>query len=193
MKSVAQFSMFVLPAVLSFVFASPSNAQQEPAKNYQLKGVWAGVAYLDEEKLKAKVDAIQNADEKKALMAKAQLFLSAVAAYEFKETGEYESDFEIDTDDGEIARAATIGKFKVVEADGPKMIVQFLEKTKEPDAAHEKKLIQFYEDGEHMAVVVPAPAELADCNPLLVFERVSAEQLAAPSEIAKEPSNSTIK
>ena len=194
MKSVGlSFSWLIAFGIAITLHAQCSWAQQNSATKYQLKGVWAGVAYLDEEKLKEKIEALPSVAEKKAFITKAELFLSAVAAYEFKENGDYETDFEINTDDGEVARAATIGRYKVVENDGLKMVVEFVEKTKEATAAREKKLIQFYEDGDHMAVLVPAPEELADCNPLLVFERVKPEQIVDPETIAKEQGKSTIK
>ncbi len=194
MKSaVPSFSWLFAFGFAINLLANCAWAQENAETKYQLKGVWAGVAYLDEEKLKQKIDALPTIAERKALLTKAELFLSAVAAYEFKDNNDYETDCEINTDDGEIARAATIGRYKIVETDGLKMIVEFVEKTKEATAAREKKLVQFYEDGNHMAILVPAPEELADCNPLLVFERVRPEQIADPESIAKEPGKSTIK
>lgn len=194
MRSLIQKVCVAFLAGLACLIGTGSvDAQSTESGKYQLKGVWAGVASLDDAKIQEKVDNLFSPQEKEALLKKARLFLTAVVAYEFKDNGEYEADFEINTEKGSVERVSTIGKYQILERNGPKLIVEFLEKSEESQAKPEKKLLQFYEDGENLAMLVPAPPELSDCNPMVIFERVRPDQIMDAESIAKEQGKSSIK
>lgn len=184
--------------VLALVTAPGSTARGQnvsagPQQTFEFRGVWAGVAFLDEALLKAKYDALTDQAAKDAFITKAEAFLSAVAAFQFKADGRYESEVEMFNIAGEVERAKTSGQYRILESDGPKFIVEFIEISEEGPSEKEKRLIQFYEDGQHFAVLVPAPEEFQDCNPLMVFERVPDEALSAQESIAQDPNQTRIK
>ncbi len=170
-----------------------ANPPAAAAVTFELKGVWAGVAYLDEDKLKAKFDLLQTPEEKEAFIRKGEAFLSAVAAFRFTADGQFESDIELLNISGEIERAAAQGRYRVVESQGPKFMVEFIEIVADGKSEKEQKLLQFYEDGQHLAILVPAPEEFKDCNPLMIFQRVPEQQLAAGEIIAQEQAKGQIK
>ncbi|MEZ6096950.1 MAG: hypothetical protein R3C03_22465 [Pirellulaceae bacterium] len=201
MKSI-QWYTFVFAAFIVAAFSpiSTCNAQQVAATEntpvvvteFKLHGVWAGVAYLEEAKLKAVYDLLKTEQEKEAFIVKAEAFLSAVAAFHIRVDGTYESDVELFTTEGKLERASTRGKYRIIEHEGPKYIVEFLEESTEP-LPPERKLLQFYDDGEHFALTVPAPEEFKAANPLMIFERVPEDQLANPAAVAEQQTGKVVK
>jgi hypothetical protein len=158
-----------------------ANVQQaSPAKpaNYNLVGHWAGVSYLDEAKLKQKYDSLTDPAQKEALVRAAEAFLSLVVAVEYKANGTMESDVEMLGTNGEVVREVVAGTWRVVEAKGLKLIVEVQERVADKTPEPVRKFFQFYEGGDNLATPIETAPELADLNPLIVFERLPAEVVA---------------
>ncbi len=144
----------------------------------KLDGIWAGVGYLDQEKLTKQLESMPEGDAKEILMHKAGTFLSIVAAMEFRADGQLETDMEITGEDGEVVREPTIGTWKIIEVRDSRRLVELNETLDDKSERSTRQLIQFYEDGQHIAVVIESDPALADFNPLIVMERVPAEKIA---------------
>lgn len=181
--------------VAAYVSTSSTLAQSSAEPKFDLTGVWAGVAYLDESKLEEKLKTLRSDAERQDLLNKARGFLNIIGAFEFKANGEFESDFEINVGEEEGPREIAQGKYRIVESEGLKRVIELIKNDRKPDDPADKRLVQFYEDGQHMAMAIPAPSDLVEFNPLMIFERIPAEELAAPTIIANEqkPKSGTIK
>jgi hypothetical protein len=192
---LAKLSSKISLAVLFVFLMTPLSglAQKSPDPNYQLVGIWAGVAYLDEDKLEEKLKALPSEESRQELLNKARNFLNIIGAFEFKANGEYESDFEIVVPNGDGPREMIQGKYRIVESEGLKRVIELIKNERAADEPAEKRLIQFYEDGQHIAMAIPAPGDLVEFNPLVIFERVPEEQLVDPATIAREQGAGTIK
>jgi hypothetical protein len=193
---MTKFPRRVVLLMLALCAATISNVRAQDAvpgaKAYRLTGVWAGLAYLDEDKLKEKFDKLETEEQKETFLRRAESFLSGVAAFEFKPDGTFESDVEIITTEGKSEGAQSSGTYQIVEVDGPKFIIEITEQGPDGKPIRERKLLQFYEDGDHMGILVPAPDLFADCNPLMVFERMNPRAMAEES-IAQQPGAQQIK
>jgi hypothetical protein len=155
-------------------------------KAFSLNGYWAGVAYLDMDKLQEKLAATTDVDLQKSISLQAEMFLSMVSVVNFKPNGMVESELELNDENGKIVTEATTGSWKIVESRESKFLVDVLERHADGSTVTVRKMFQFYEDGEHMASHVETSPELADLNPLLIFERIPAA-LMAERETQAEP------
>lgn len=161
--------------------------QVGPAKpNYSLVGLWVGVSHLDEEKLEAKYKQLTDPAQQKEFVQAVETFLSLAVAVQYQADGGMESDAEITDLTGESIRETVSGQWRVVETKGLKLIVEIHERSPDGRVTTTRKLLQFYEDGEHLATPVETCQWLADLNPLLVFERIPPEVAAEMQRLAVE-------
>ncbi len=172
--------------VALYMSASSTFGQSVTEPKFELTGIWAGVAYLDESKLEEKLKTLRSDAERQDLLNKARGFLNIIGAFEFKTNGEFESDFEINVGEVEGPREIAQGKYRIVESEGLKRVIELIKNDRKTDDPADKRLVQFYEDGQHMAMAIPAPGDLVEFNPLMIFERVPPEELADPTIIANE-------
>jgi|GEM_PF-7113248 len=167
-------------------FGQSGTAVEAPARVYgpqelavmKLDGIWAGVGYLDHEKLAKHLEAMPEGDAKEILFHKAGTFLSIVAAMEFRADGMLETEMEVTGADGQVQREPTIGTWRIVEVRDSRRLVELNETLADEQKRVSRQLIQFYEDGEHIAVLIETDPLLKDFNPLIVMERVPAEKIA---------------
>lgn len=149
-----------------------------------LNGYWAGVGYLDEQKLDAKLKALTDETQKKQLQEKANLFLSMVAVMGLQPNGQMVSELEVTDATGKPIREVVQGTWKVVEQKENRLLVEFLEQGSDKSTTTVRKVFQFYEDGWNMASPVETSAELADLNPLIIFERIPDAAIAENTDPA---------
>ncbi|HMP80375.1 MAG TPA: hypothetical protein PKD54_13050 [Pirellulaceae bacterium] len=152
--------------------------------NLSLVGLWVGVSYLDEEKVTAKYNQIQDQAQREAFVQAVESFLSLAVAVNYQANGTLESDAEIMDAQGDTIREATSGQWRVVESKGLKLLIEIYERSPEGQVITTRKLLQFYEDGEHLATPVETSELLADLNPLVIFERVPPEVVAEMQKAA---------
>ena len=172
----------VVPPILSMT----NDGTMKSDKPYTLNGYWAGVAYLDMDKLQEKLAGTKDVDLQNLIKLQAQMFLSMVSVVNFKPNGTVESELEVNDENNEVVTEAIVGRWKVVESRDSKFLVDVLESQESKSSVTVRKLFQFYEDGEHMASPVETSPELADLNPLIVFERIP-EAIMAERENLAEP------
>lgn len=180
-----------LPAVPA-ALAGNQPANQPPAQAVRitatsLNGYWAGVGYLDEQKLEAKLKTLTDETQKKQLQEKANLFLSMVAVMGLQPTGQMVSEIEVTDATGKPIREVVQGTWKVVEQKENRLLVEFLEQGSDKSTTTVRKVFQFYEDGMNMASPVETSAELAEFNPLIIYERVPDAAIAENVDPAAPP------
>ncbi|MFN9343696.1 MAG: hypothetical protein ACK6DB_14055, partial [Planctomycetota bacterium] len=85
---------------------------------------------------------------------------------------------------GKPVREVVQGTWKVVEHRETRFLVEFLEQGADKSTTTVRKIFQFYEDGLNMASPVETAADLADLNPLVIFERIPEAALAENTDPA---------
>jgi hypothetical protein len=153
----------------------------------RLDGVWAGVGYLDEEKLAAQLQTMPEGEAKTSLITKASLFLSLVAAMEFKPDGSLETELEITGTDGKVLREPAVGRWTLVEARENRALVELVERLPDETERTSRRLLQFYEDGEHLAMLMETDAALQEFNPLVIMARIPAGSVAQLPPNSSDP------
>jgi hypothetical protein len=180
-----------LPAVPAALAGNPqaNQAAAQPVRitATSLNGYWAGVGYLDEQKLEAKLKTLTDETQKKQLQEKANLFLSMVAVMGLQPNGQMVCEIEVTDATGKPIREAVQGTWKVVEQKENRLLVEFLEQGSDKSTTTVRKVFQFYEDGWNMASPVETSAELAEFNPLIIYERVPDAALAENVDPAAPP------
>jgi len=176
-----------LPAVPAALAGNqPANQATQPVRitATSLNGYWAGVGYLDEQKLEAKLKTLTDETQKKQLQEKANLFLSMIAVMGLQPNGQMVSEIEVTDAAGKPIREVVQGTWKVVEQKENRLLVEFLEQGADKSTTTVRKVFQFYEDGWNMASPVETSAELAEFNPLIIYERVPDAALAENTDPA---------
>lgn len=181
-----------VPAALAGNQAATQGANQAAPQPVRitatlLNGYWAGVGYLDEQKLDAKLKATTDEAQRKQLEEKANLFLSMVAVIGLQPNGQMVSELEVTDASGKPIREVVQGTWKVVEQKENRLLVEFLEQGSDKSTTTVRKVFQFYEDGWNMASPVETSTELADLNPLIIYERVPDAALAENTDPAAPP------
>lgn len=175
------------PAVPEILAGKPGASSSVAISPGSLHGYWAGVGYLDIEKLEQKLAGLKDETARQKLNAQADLFLSMVAVMGFQANGKWESELELTDESGKPVREGLRGTWKIVESRADRFLVEILELKSDKTTETVRKMFQFYDDGHHMATPVETAAELADLNPLIVFERIPAEAVAENSDPTKAP------
>lgn len=192
---------FAFGAALSFLTATiaygqPAAPAQSPAAPItgpsstpilRVDGVWAGVGYLDEEKLAAQLQAMPEGEAKTTLITKANLFLSLVAALEFKADGSLETELEITGVDGKVLREPAVGRWTLVETRENRALVELVERLPDQTERTSRRVLQFYEDGEHLAMLMETDAALQEFNPLVIMARIPVGVVAQAPAAANDP------
>lgn len=153
----------------------------------RVDGVWAGVGYLDEEKLAAQLQAMPEGEAKTTLITKANLFLSLVAALEFKADGSLETELEITGVDGKVLREPAVGRWTLVETRENRALVELVERLPDQTERTSRRVLQFYEDGEHLAMLMETDAALQEFNPLVIMARIPVGVVAQAPAAANDP------
>ncbi len=157
------------------------------AATFRLEGIWAGVGYLDEEKLAAHLESMTEGPERDTLVNKAATYLSIAAALEFRPDGRLETDLEVQDGDGKVLREPTLGTWKALEKKENRILVELNEKLPDESERVSRRLIQFYDDGEHIALLMESDPLLTDFNPLIVLQRVPPTDIAQTNQPAAPP------
>jgi hypothetical protein len=178
-----------LPAVPAALAGRPqpaAGAVAQPVKisATSLNGYWAGVGFLDEQKLAAKLAATTDEAARKQLEARANLFLSMVSVIGLQPNGQMVSEVEVTDATGNPVREVVQGTWKVVEQRENRFLVEFLEQGADKSTTNVRKIFQFYEDGLNMASPVETAVDLADLNPLIIYERIPEAALAENTDPA---------
>lgn len=176
-----------LPAVPAALAGNQAAQQPIRITATSLNGYWAGVGFLDEQKLAAKLAAMTDETAKKQLETKANLFLSMVAVIGLQPNGQMVSEVEVTDASGKPMREVVKGTWKVVEQRESRFLVEFLEQADDKSTTTVRKIFQFYEDGWNMASPVETSAELADLNPLIIYERIPEAAVAENVDPAAPP------
>lgn len=178
-----------VPAALAGKSRPGADAPAQPVRisATSLNGYWAGVGFLDEQKLAAKLAAITDEAARKQLEARANLFLSMVAVVGLQPNGQMVSEVEVTDASGKPVREVVQGTWKVVEQRESRFLLEFTEQGADKSVTTVRKLFQFYEDGLNMASPVETAADLADLNPLIIYERIPEAALAENPDPAAPP------
>lgn len=153
-------------------------AAPSPSASRQLPGTWAGISYLDEDRIGEHLAQLPDDKAREVLLHKAAAFLSVVIAIEFRHDGTLESELEVADEQGNPLIETTTGRWRIAERKEDRLIVELEERLADGKERKSRRLIQFYEDGDHLAILMDADPALAPFNPLFILERVPAGEIA---------------
>ena len=152
-----------------------ANKEAYAAMRNKLVGVWLGKAQLDRTRLTKLMEPMPRQSVAE-ISHKADYFTGTLMAIEFRHDGTLENEIEI-TPPGEQPISATgFGTWHIVDADDRGIVVEIAEHNRDGSITTSRKTYQFYEDGDHFAVSIPLESVLAECNPLIIFERQYLDQ-----------------
>lgn len=141
-------------------------------------GVWLGVGYLDDELVAKKLTMIEDETIRQQLQAMAESFKSTTLGVSFNNDESYQSEMQIVSTNGDVLSGASTGNWRIVQIEGDTIVVEQTEESAPEAATSEYRFL----DENHFALIPSITPDLADCNPLIVFERQAAVDLESGSE-----------
>ena len=150
--------------------ASKSAPESTHVPGSRLVGNWYGKATLDQAKLIQKLDSISDPQQRDQLEAIAQIFLTTEIGARFSADGQMGMEVEI-RPGGQTIRDSTTGVWSVVSETDNAIMIETQEQGPGGGVETTQSRYQFVDGGAYALMVAPAADELADCNPLFVFEK----------------------
>ena len=141
-----------------------------------LVGTWYGKAQLNQELLQTKLNSIADPVQREMLLNLARTFETTEIGAEFSANGLMVLDIQVRTG-GQLLRDSSRGTWKTRKVEGNAIFVETTEPL--PQGGTETNQIRYQFQGGDVAVMVaPTSQQLADCNPLFVFERIQPAEVA---------------
>ena len=164
---------------------SNTSVENTSTDQHRLVGVWLGVAYVEDAKLKAKLDQITDPNVKQSLISQAQTFQSMLVGADFQLDGSYTLDAEITPYGGQPARDQSAGSWEISSEVDEMVMVKATESG--ADGTQEETFKQYtFVDDDHFIWIPSVSADLQECDAMVVFERQP-----APTEVATQPESGT--
>lgn len=166
---------------------TPSSATVEVAQQpHRLTGVWLGAAYIEEEKLQAKLNGLTDEAAKQNLILQVQTFKSMLVGADFGTDGSFTLDAEITPAGGQPARDQSKGQWEISSTLDEMVMVKSTEAREDGSAEETFKQYNFIDD-DHFYWVPTLSEDLQACDAMIVFER-QPETTEVATEPASEPS-----
>jgi hypothetical protein len=152
-----------------------ATALQDPEK--LLVGTWYGKARLDQGLLQKKLDGMSDPVQRQMLLNVSRTFQTTEIGAEFGVDGSMTLDIQVQSA-GQTLRDSTRGNWRTLKVEGNAIFVETTEPLPQGGTETNQVRYQFEQDGRLAIMVAPTSDQLADCNPVFVFERVEAVGLA---------------
>ena len=149
-------------------------------------GTWFGKARLDMVRVQQRFDSIANAWQRQEFRDMVNSFLSTEMAARFDGSGSMELDVQIQPAGQAVARGNSRGQWRILDDTTPNSVL--LETTEYlPNGTQSVDKVRYtFGPGGNVAYMVAGVNEmLADCNPMIVFDRVSGSN----ENLANQPAN----
>ncbi len=143
----------------------------------RLVGAWYGKASLNQELLQKKLNAISDPVQREMLANIAKTFQTTEIGADFGANGEMTLDIQIQTA-GQLLRDSTRGTWRTVKVQDNAVFVETTEPLPQGGSETNQARYQFEQNGRVAIMVAPTSAQLADCHPVFVFERVESASVA---------------
>ncbi len=147
-------------------------------------GTWYGRARLNMVRVQQHFDAMTDPNQREYFQDMVSSFLSTEMAARFDGTGGMELDVQIQPAGQQVARGNSSGKWRVLDDSVPNnLLIETSERLPDGTQTIDKVRYQFGPDGNVAYMVAGVNAQLADCNPLIVFDRVAGSN----GQLANQP------
>lgn len=151
-----------------------SAATTTPETTPMIVGTWYGKARLDMVRVQQRFDSIANVYQRQEFRDMVNSFLSTEMAAKFDGSGAMELDVQIQPAGQAVARGNSRGQWRILDDTTPNSVL--LETTEYlPNGTQSVDKVRYtFGPGGNVAYMVAGVNEmLADCNPVIVFDRVS--------------------
>ena len=166
----------------SAAVTTPSSTKVDVAQEpHRLTGVWLGAAYIEEDKLQAKLNGLTDEVAKKNLIQQVQTFKSMLVGADFGTDGNFTLDAEITPAGGQPARDQSMGKWEISSSLDEMVMVKSTDPLEDGSAEETFKQYNFI-DNDHFYWIPTLSEDLQACDAMIVFERQ-----AETTEVATEP------
>lgn len=161
-----------------------TSAATSPAD--RLVGTWLGVAYLEEEKVQAKLASITDETARMSLTAQAETFKTMLVGADFAAGGEFNIEAELTPVGGQTTSDASTGTWQIKTASGDVLVVVSNETKADGTSEASEKQYTFVDD-THFVWIPAVSQDLRDCNAMIVFEK-QVPVAEEGAEVAETPS-----
>ena len=156
-------------------------------QSHPITGLWLGAAYIEDEKLQAKLDSLNDDAAKQNLMNQVRTFKSMLVGADFANDGSYTLDAEITPVGGQPARQQSVGQWEISSAVDEMVMVRSTESRQDGSTEETFKQYNFI-DNDHFYWIPKLSEDLQACDAMVVFERQ-----AQPAKTAAEPSQNDLR
>ena len=136
----------------------------------RLVGTWLGVAYLEEDKVAAKMARVTDDNLRLSLNTQVDTFQSMVVGAEFTAAGSFTLEAELTPAGGQTARDTSTGAWKIKTEAGDVIVVESQEPKTDGLFDISEKEYTFIDD-DHFVWIPAVSQDLRDCDAMIVFER----------------------
>ena len=166
-----------------------TSATTNPAD--RLVGTWLGVAYLEEEKVQAKLASLTDETARMSLTAQAETFQTMVVGADFSAAGEFTIEAELTPVGGQATRDASSGTWQVKTASGDVLVVVSQEAKADGTTEASEKQYTFVDDS-HFVWIPAVSQDLRDCDAMIVFEK-QVPSTGEGAEVAEAPAGTEVR
>jgi hypothetical protein len=164
-----------------------STVTTTPVSTPLIVGTWYGKARLDMVRVQQRYDSMTNIYQRQDFQDMVNSFLSTEMAARFDGNGSMELDVQIQPAGQEVARGNSRGQWRILDDTTPgSVLLETVEYLPNGLQSTDKVRYTFGPDGNVAYMVAGVNQLLADCNPLIVFDRVSGTN----GQLANQPGNS---
>lgn len=144
----------------------------------RLVGTWYGQASLDMGQVAKRLDGLETEAQKAEFQAMVEAFLATEMAVRFTHDGGLESEVRVLAPTGEVAAGTSTGSWKLLEATNDYVVIEMKERFQDGATSSSQARYQFESAGDKAVMVAGVDPRLADCRPVIVFERMPAAATA---------------
>jgi hypothetical protein len=141
----------------------------------KLVGIWLGRASIDQNRLNQVLASVSQ-DRRTEIEKLVRDFLTTSAAIEFGDSGSFEQEIEIVPQDGEAAvQASGLGRWQALETNRASQQVAVEASMQLTDGSQmvDQLRFQFGASDQEMTQLISLGAELAGCQPAIIFQKQS--------------------
>jgi hypothetical protein len=162
-----------------------SNASTNTLLSSPLVGTWYGRARLDMDRVQQHLETLTDPYQREDFRAMVNSFLSTEMAARFESNGSMELDVQIQPAGQPVTRGSSIGSWRLLESTSDSVLIETAEQLANGSTAIDRVRYQFAADGNVAYMVAGVNALLANCNPLMVFDRVA----ETGDQVANQPAS----
>ncbi len=153
--------------------SAPAPTSAARAASERLVGTWLGVAYVEDEKVAARLAQVTDPTQRMSLDAQLATFQSMVVGAEFAADGSFTIEAELTPAGGQTARDATAGTWTIKSEDGDVVVVESKETKTDGLFELSEKEYTFIDD-DHFVWIPAVSQDLRECDAMIVFEKQTA-------------------